>query len=351
MTALLKLPGLGRCAFKIRKGNQRQAIDYTRKGEQTKKEWKAKGVNGVNFGKNADWIEFGIPTQKQQGKRSDLDGIYDLVVEGKTDAQIIDDVGFGAFNRCYKAIDKVRLQHRPSWERKREIILIHGDTGIGKTRWAYINYPDLYEMPLQSNTMWFDGYAGEETVLLDDFSGEMILTQLLKLLDIYLRKVPVKGSQVWMTAKRFIVSTNKHPSDWYQWVGRENQEEALKRRFVDYGYFMAWTTLSNGKNGLGEVDPDDFWPVAPTVVNRKVYLARGQIRCINEVMMPPQQTKITSHYDQKVAEIMKISSDDSSEEIGYMFGNEYMKKLSKLFVHVPPSKYITANTPLWSLKL
>lgn len=96
------------------------------------------------------------------------------------------------YNRCYRALDKIRLENKPEWKNEREIILIHGDTGKGKTRWSYQNYPDLYEPAIQTDTLWFDGYAGEETLLLDDYGGEMYLTALLKLIDIYLRKVMVK---------------------------------------------------------------------------------------------------------------------------------------------------------------
>lgn len=83
-----------------------------------------------------------------------------------------------------------------------------------------------------------------------------------------------------MTAKRMIITTNRHPSTWYKWEGRENQEVALKRRFVDYGFIMA-----NTKDGLDKVDPEDFWPIAYEKLPEKVYRKLGEKRNLNDVLM------------------------------------------------------------------
>jgi len=196
MTALHKLAGLGRAHFEVRRGTQLDAINYCKKGDQTHAEWQVDNINGLHFGLNAKFIEFGVPTSIKAGQRTDIEAVYELVKQGKNDQEIIESEGFGAYNRCYRALNQVRLQIRPEWTREREIILIHGDSGIGKTRWAYDNYPNLFEMAVQNGTLWFDGYAGEETVLIDDFAGEIYLAAFLKLLDVYLRKLAVKGKKI-----------------------------------------------------------------------------------------------------------------------------------------------------------
>jgi len=258
---LLKLPGLGRVFFKNRRGSQEQAIAYTKKGSQSKREWKRDGANGPNYGKNCDsWVEYGEPSVSKQGARTDLERPYELVKEGKTNTQIIEECGFGVFVRCYRALDRIRLEIRPEWKNAREVILIYGASGLGKTLWAYTKFDDLkvggmYEMPISKKNEWYDGYANEETLLIDDFGAQMPLVSLLKLIDRYVRKVPVKGSQVWMVAKRIVITSNIHPSKWYSWLNREEQQYALFRRFTE---FRAWT----GKC-IEAVDPFDFWPVLP----------------------------------------------------------------------------------------
>jgi len=91
-----------------------------------------------------------------------------------------------------------------------------------------------------------------------------------------------------MTAKRFIVTTNIHPSKWYGWENRTNQQEALKRRFTDYGFIMAWTN-----NGLDKVDPDDFWPIEKTSLTRHAYKPlNASLETVNHALMPTFQTKL-----------------------------------------------------------
>lgn len=196
MTALHKLAGMGRIHFEVRRGTQLDAINYCKKGKQTHAEWQLDNINGKNFGKNADFTEYGTPSSVKQGQRVDIEEVYQLAKAGKSDQQIIEEVGFAPYVRCYRALNQVRLQIRPEWALGREIILIHGDSGIGKTGWSYKNYPDLFEMAVQNGTLWFDGYAGEETVLIDDFVGEIYLSAILKILDIYLRKLAIKGKKI-----------------------------------------------------------------------------------------------------------------------------------------------------------
>jgi hypothetical protein len=40
-----------------------------------------------------------------------------------------------------------------------------GVTGAGKSRQARDRFPDAY---IKSNNVWWDGYAGEETVIIDE---------------------------------------------------------------------------------------------------------------------------------------------------------------------------------------
>lgn len=94
-----------------------------------------------------------------------------------------------------------------------------------------------------------------------------------------------------MTAKRFIITTNLHPSKWYDWKNRENQEEALRRRFVEFGFIMAWTT-----NGLDKVDPDDFWPIVKSETVRHCYKPlNAPLKTLNDAIMPTFQTYVEDY--------------------------------------------------------
>lgn len=82
----------------------------------------------------------------------------------------------------------------------------HGTTGTGKTRTAveeagedvWISNGDL---------QWFDGYTGQRSVIIDDLRGDVKFNFLLRLLDRYRLKVPIKGDfvnweaeQIWITS-------------------------------------------------------------------------------------------------------------------------------------------------------
>lgn len=64
-------------------------------------------------------------------------------------------------------------------EREVRVIVLVGLPGTGKSRYCWENYPNLFSKPSGN---WWDGYNGEETVLLDDFYGDIEYSELLKFL-------------------------------------------------------------------------------------------------------------------------------------------------------------------------
>lgn len=60
----------------------------------------------------------------------------------------------------------------------------------------------------------------------------MSLSYLLQLLDRYPITVEVKGSYAVLAATKIIVTTNIHPKLWYDYSQREEQYQALCRRFT-----------------------------------------------------------------------------------------------------------------------
>jgi len=120
--------------------------------------------------------------------------------------------------------------------REVQVIILIGQSGTGKTRWAYENYPDLYSKP---EGQWYDAYAGEKTLLLDDYYGDIPYSQLLKVLDRYPLQVPQKGSHIYAQWTTVIITSNRHPNLWYP----QGYTDALKRRtFIleeDYSHYAS----------------------------------------------------------------------------------------------------------------
>jgi len=256
MTEIQAIPGFARVALKVRTGSQESAILYTKKGDQTHAEWEQHHEHGPTFGNNVDWVEYGTPSKVKQGTRTDVTALMADVKSLKTDLELVDNHGELAL-RYFKAIQTLRQQIKPAKGQPTEIYLMVGPTGVGKTRKAYQDWPDLWEVPISQGTSnWFDGYAGQKVVLFDEFSGDMPLRNALKILDHwYVRQVPTKGGHVWFNPSVVLVTSNFHPSTWYDYSSRIEHERALRRRFHRV-YHGADLTLLDTTEAI-----DAWWPI------------------------------------------------------------------------------------------
>ena len=139
--------------------------------------------------------------------------------------------------------------------------LLHGDTGLGKTRWVYDNWLPLgsfWRLPAITTSCWFDGYQGETHVLLDDFSGapsKVSVNLLLQMLDGYTQRLPVKGGFTCWKPIHIAITTNVHPNKWYRWKDRMKQYYALARRFSLIKDFVK----IDGQITVNEYEPEEFF--------------------------------------------------------------------------------------------
>lgn len=125
----------------------------------------------------------------------------------------------------------------------KEVIVITGPKDTGKSRqvWTLNCGPNIYDTdkiyPLW-NYQWWDGYTGQEILLVEEYMGQWPIDFLLKLLDRYPLRVPRKGSSVWLRLRKIYFTSNLPLEEWY--VLDSNgpngitplQLEALKRRIT-----------------------------------------------------------------------------------------------------------------------
>lgn len=102
-----------------------------------------------------------------------------------------------------------------------------GEPRTGKTRYAWDNYPDLFVKDLNK---WWDGYHGQEVVLLDDWDPKQeILVQKLKIwADRYPFRAETKGSSMMIRPKMIIVTSNYSINDCFKF---NEDVAAIRSRF------------------------------------------------------------------------------------------------------------------------
>ncbi len=188
----------GRAHVEIRRGSHDQARDYCTKAGRVAGPW-----------------EWGTPPN--QGNRSDLIDIQDMVKKHKPVREVMD-AHFGTYVRYHKGIEKSIELYRDPRSSFLEAIVLWGPTGTGKSHCARNDYPGAYWAPAVSpgSGLWFDGYMGESDIILDEFTHTSLsLNTLLRLCDKYPLRLPCKGGFVNVVATRVVITTNLDPALWY----------------------------------------------------------------------------------------------------------------------------------------
>lgn len=216
--------------IEARMGNGMDAANYCKKGEQSHEEWKSDKDQGPNWGKNAKFVEFGDADKVGQakGKRNDLDLICKKVIDNASLREIAEESP-ATFVRNYRGIAALRTVLRtPKEFRKLEVHLYIGKTRSGKSYHAKMNHPGSFTKPVGKG-LWFDGYDWESTVIIDEFRGQYPLSDMLQILDPYKVRVETKGGHTFLEPDLIILTSNDHPTSWYQDHTEESKEAFLER--------------------------------------------------------------------------------------------------------------------------
>jgi len=152
-------------------------------------------------------------------------------IEGNMNA-IPDDI----FIRHYRTLKQIHTDNARPRVRGPQVVNVYwGDSGTGKSRRAFEECGEIYYIKM-SSTKWFDGYRGEENVVVDEFTGQVGIEHLLKWFDRYPCAVEIKGGQVFLNTKRWWLTSNIDPNQWYPLI-LEEQRVALRRRFTNVVHF------------------------------------------------------------------------------------------------------------------
>lgn len=185
------------------------------------------------------YYEYGSLVGAEQGARMDLVGFVESLKDESKDFIDLTDEHPKEMVKYYKFGDRYRQEmiKRKAKERHMmpvKVVYIWGKTRCGKTKKAYEMDPKLYRLTQGEGTQttWFDGYMGEDTLLIDDFRGGIKMSYILQLLDRYYMSPQIKGSfthKCWLTV---IITSNKPPEAQYPGVEDQDARDAWLARLT-----------------------------------------------------------------------------------------------------------------------
>lgn len=237
--------------WEVRRGNRLQAIQYVLKTIDTES-YMDNNVDtfrdilhqdGTNLmvdfsllnklvykGERTTFRELLRESSRKRTVEDRLNDIKERIKAGESDLSIADG-DFDLWVKYNSAFSKFRLLNAPPRDFKTRVIVITGPTGTGKSKWAADTFPGAYWKPRSD---WWDGYIGQDTVVLDEFYGWIAHDLLLRLCDRYPLNVQVKGGTVNFISKTIVITSNKSPKQWY----KNFYFEAFERRVEEWRVYM-----------------------------------------------------------------------------------------------------------------
>ena len=204
MAGVKKIFGTDKVHLEKRMGTRQEARDYC-----------------LKTAKEDEIFEIGEFGKGGQGKRTDIEDLKTAIKEGKSTLELFDEQpAMWRVTRSagmYKHLVELK-QEREKGYIKKDVQVYWGPTGCGKTRKAFEENPGAYMLNQSPTGCWWDGYDGEECVIIDEFRGWIPFAQLLRITDGYPCAVPIKGGTVTLRAKKIVITSNLPPHEWYPGV-------------------------------------------------------------------------------------------------------------------------------------
>lgn len=200
--------------IEARKGTAKQASDYCKKLEsRVAGPWEYGELSG-------------------QGSRTDIHVAVDKIKSGVKMSEVAREhpVTYVRYHRGFQALDN---QVNPVPKRdhaKMRFYIWCGEPGIGKSWWAAERFPDAFNA-MDTPNGWMDGYAGQDTIIFDEFAGQFPYQQMLKLIDGQALQLQTKGGFTRILATNIVWLSNMHLDAIY---GGLPTYTAIQRRIQEF---------------------------------------------------------------------------------------------------------------------
>lgn len=202
-----------RCSFFVAKGDHDDQLEYISKKH------------------TQEIFERGTP--KKQGERKDLDAIKDDIMNGlKVDDIIVNSPTiYHQYGRTLSKIEDIRMRKVYRKEMTKGV-WYYGETRTGKSELAFKDYNPDTHYTWKYDGDWQDGYVQQDTVIIDEFRGQIPYSTLLTLIDKHPNaSVRRRGREpLPFVSKMVIITSSLHPREVYHNLSENDKMEQLFRR-------------------------------------------------------------------------------------------------------------------------
>lgn len=230
--------------FDVAKGTSQQNKDYVFKegkwADDEKQETNLKNTH-------EEWGE--MPIEKQ-GKRTDIDELYEMVKNGMSNVEILEVAPQYMFN--LDKIDRVRQtllenEYKNTF-RSVETTYVFGKTGTGKTRdiMEANGYDKVFRITDYDHP--FDGYKGQNTIVFEEFRSSLKIQDMLNYLDGYPLELPCRYSNKIACFTQVYIVSNWELGKQYEKIQSDHQEtwKAFLRRIKNVKEYTGNEIIKKG---------------------------------------------------------------------------------------------------------
>jgi len=145
----------------------------------------------------------------RRNSRTDWESVWTSAQSG-----LLESIPASVRVQSYSSLRRIECDYSRAVPMERECFIFWGPTATGKSRRAWAEAGDN-AFPKDPRTKFWDGYQGEENVVMDEFRGVIAIGNLLRWIDRYAVRVEVKGSSRVLLCKRLWITSNLPPEEWW----------------------------------------------------------------------------------------------------------------------------------------
>lgn len=199
--------------------------------------------NAAYCSKQGKLYEFG--DKPAQGIPKGMSATKEMVEEiklGKTDKKYLFMKYGTSYMTKYKAVAHCieLVKTEPSYKPK-DVQFLWGATRSGKSKGAIALFEEHLKIPYfiknAGTGLWWDGYEGEDAVIIDEFDYTEISIKILNTwTDVHPCRVQTKGGMKLINPKYIVITSQTHYKDWYPFVDQGSKDAFAARITNEHHY-------------------------------------------------------------------------------------------------------------------